>query len=566
MRTTQFVISPAALAGLAGLIPGDKSPLSPLNLSDPPELTLEQHQELFEAGVFDINGLVDEARLMLAALAEAPAFVRLRVNAPAGFVDEALHFTGDGDATIGISNTPNGLVLSEPGDPAAIFAQVKELIGASALSASDWSVELLPLEMICLMALMDLRRKAVLHAIVDQQPVNPLPCDGPSVAEAIQSMWGNPQWLTTAIQSISSLRNPPAAALVQPALLALVEKKQAWLQNGSFYPCPEAIQTADRFLLIGSIVHLDSGSANLQGRHVFMRQTWLQAGATEILNLRPVEANLRLEVTSAKTALENMYHFLTRSDALPPPPIEAVNLSLAIVDGVGTGSIFPLAAETIIGRSEQADIHILDSRASRRHAVIRRLSQGYQLTDAGSTNGTLINNQLLVGPFWLHVGDHIKIGGTRLKVIGDGDPFPIPTGELAPVAPNNDASEDNSAPEPAKSHPEPLPLVVQASHDDAPLSPVNEADAPEDGAQHTGQPPERHTISVPQNTTPVLLCEHCHQPLQPGDSDCQACGQVVGQGLAPVPAAAVEMVCPHCGGLVNPAALYCGDCGQRITP
>ena len=221
---TQFVVSPAVLGGLAGLVPGEKSPLSPLHIPNPPALTPEQHEALFEAGMLDQNGLVEPARLMLAALSEAPSFARVRLNAPAGYLDEAIHFTGEGTYSVGISNTPDGLVLSAPGDAGSIFSQIQEYTGSSSHEIPVWSVELLPLEMLCLAALMDLRRKAVLHAIVDQQPVVPLPCDAPAITNAIQSMWGNPQWLTNAIQNATAIRTPPAVALVQTALSALVEK------------------------------------------------------------------------------------------------------------------------------------------------------------------------------------------------------------------------------------------------------------------------------------------------------------------------------------------------------
>ena len=421
MTVTKFVVSPAVLGGLAAMVPGEKSPLSPLHIPNPPELTTEQRESLFVAGMLDQNGLVGSARLILAALAEAPSFARIRLNAPTGYLDEAIHFTGDGASSVGISNTPDGLELVSPGDPEYVFSQIKEFTGSSSYAGPAWLIDLLPLEMLCLAALMDLRRQAVLHAIVDQQPVVPLPCDVPAIVEAIQSMWGNPQWLTHAIQSATAIHTPPAAALVQTALSALVEKKQAWQQNGNYYPIPEAIQTADRFLLIGTSIHLDAGNANMQDRFTLTRQSWLQAGITEMLHLSQVNDNIRLQLVSPAVALEKIRYFLTNYDAVPAPPIQDVELSIAIQAGIGTGKTFPLTEETVIGRSEQASVHILDTRASRRHAVIRKLFQGYQLTDAGSTNGTFLNGELLSGPSWLQVGDIIAIGETQIKVIRSGD-------------------------------------------------------------------------------------------------------------------------------------------------
>jgi hypothetical protein len=68
-----------------------------------------------------------------------------------------------------------------------------------------------------------------------------------------------------------------------------------------------------------------------------------------------------------------------------------------------------------IGRLPECDIVISDPGASRRHATIRREDGGeYLLTDLGSTNGTLVNDEP-VGEHVLSDGDRITIGNTVLE-------------------------------------------------------------------------------------------------------------------------------------------------------
>jgi len=599
MTLTQFVVSPAVLGGLAGLVPGDKSPLSPLHIPNPPALTPEQHEALFEAGMLDQNGLVESARLMLAALSEAPSFARVRLNAPAGYLDEAIHFTGEGTYSVGISNTPDGLVLSAPGDAGSIFSQIQEYTGSSSHEIPVWSVELLPLEMLCLAALMDLRRKAVLHAIVDQQPVVPLPCDAPAITNAIQSMWGNPQWLTNAIQNATAIRTPPAVALVQTALSALVEKNQAWHQSGNYYPIPEAIQTADRFLLVGTVIHLDCGSANMQNRYTLLRQTWLQAGITEMLNISQVKDNLRLQLVTPAAALDRIQFFLTNFDAVPAPPLEVVELSLAIQAGIGAGKTYPIGEETVIGRSEQAAVHILDVRASRRHAVIRKLTQGYQLTDAGSTNGTFLNGDQMTGPSWLHAGDIIAIGETQIKVIRSGDQLAAVASDRTVFAGGSAQSPTPSQPNPTKSQPEAAEAAEQAQpaqaveipaapQPDVPVSAEPEPPLPaaeEPAPLQESSPDTMEDLSQPAEQ----VSEPVEAPVQPVDSQLKSAADF-SETQPPTPAAITgseepsepatlpqtdalpaipedtpqELVCPQCGSEINPGARFCGTCGKRL--
>ena len=55
---------------------------------------------------------------------------------------------------------------------------------------------------------------------------------------------------------------------------------------------------------------------------------------------------------------------------------------------------------------------------SRRHAVIRRTEQGYEVLDLGSVNGTFLNDVRLVPhtPYPMASGSHLRLGSMRLFV------------------------------------------------------------------------------------------------------------------------------------------------------
>ena len=81
---------------------------------------------------------------------------------------------------------------------------------------------------------------------------------------------------------------------------------------------------------------------------------------------------------------------------------------------IGTGR-YPLSSEhTSIGRSRDNDIHLVDERASRRHARID-LQQGvFVIFDLDSVNGTFVNGQR-VQQQALSNGDEIRIGESCLR-------------------------------------------------------------------------------------------------------------------------------------------------------
>lgn len=68
---------------------------------------------------------------------------------------------------------------------------------------------------------------------------------------------------------------------------------------------------------------------------------------------------------------------------------------------------------TVIGRSSECDLQLDDANASRRHAEVRRIGDGYSLVDLGSTNGTEVNGQRIQETALMN-GDVISVGTTRI--------------------------------------------------------------------------------------------------------------------------------------------------------
>ncbi|RPJ24185.1 MAG: FHA domain-containing protein, partial [Chloroflexi bacterium] len=67
-------------------------------------------------------------------------------------------------------------------------------------------------------------------------------------------------------------------------------------------------------------------------------------------------------------------------------------------------------SEIIIGRDPSVDLAISSPAISRRHVRLMLEADGYMLEDLGSSNGTFINGQKLVGRHPLKAGDQIRLG------------------------------------------------------------------------------------------------------------------------------------------------------------
>jgi pSer/pThr/pTyr-binding forkhead associated (FHA) protein len=87
---------------------------------------------------------------------------------------------------------------------------------------------------------------------------------------------------------------------------------------------------------------------------------------------------------------------------------------LVVTRGPNSGSRFALDEElTTAGRHPDSTIFLDDITVSRRHAEVRRVGDGYWVTDVGSLNGTYLNRER-VERGALNDGDELQIGTFKL--------------------------------------------------------------------------------------------------------------------------------------------------------
>ena len=92
--------------------------------------------------------------------------------------------------------------------------------------------------------------------------------------------------------------------------------------------------------------------------------------------------------------------------------------TLFVLQGPDKGRTYQASNEpAVIGRSGEP-IQLSDQSASRRHAEIRPSNGSWVIADLGSSNGTYLNGQRIVGASPLKHGDQIRVGSTLLVFSG----------------------------------------------------------------------------------------------------------------------------------------------------
>jgi Ca-activated chloride channel family protein len=99
----------------------------------------------------------------------------------------------------------------------------------------------------------------------------------------------------------------------------------------------------------------------------------------------------------------------------PPPVVEKKKSGITPKTVTWNDKIFPLEGDLIrIGRAPQNEIVIKVNGVSRFHCQIRREDNRLLIEDLSSTNGTLVDGQLLQKPYTLNAGDEVYICNEKL--------------------------------------------------------------------------------------------------------------------------------------------------------
>src|SRR5881275_3627205 len=92
-------------------------------------------------------------------------------------------------------------------------------------------------------------------------------------------------------------------------------------------------------------------------------------------------------------------------------------IKLHIIEGPNAGQELEVEGAAVIGRDPRSAALVLQDReASRRHASLIPEGQSLNVEDLGSTNGTFVNGERLIGARVLVPGDRLRIGVTVLEV------------------------------------------------------------------------------------------------------------------------------------------------------
>lgn len=182
-----------------------------------------------------------------------------------------------------------------------------------------------------------------------------------------------------------------------PSLQALVDALRALETQGAVKPASPLLPEQER-----KPSTLDASTTSHSPPHA-------RPSASPRASLRSRAADAPVVSSSSsewQMRLQRLYQRITTGASGSKPRYQ-----FTLLTGSQSGQAFPILQEdTLIGRSERADLVIDDPDVSRQHARLLITEEGCVLLDLRSTNGTFINGVRLIGESYLESGDQILLG------------------------------------------------------------------------------------------------------------------------------------------------------------
>jgi len=172
----------------------------------------------------------------------------------------------------------------------------------------------------------------------------------------------------------------------------------------------------------------------------------------------------------------------------------AQTYQLVMRSGPTPGRVYELTQpKATIGRDPTNEIVINHPEMSRKHAILTLQTGGYVIEDTGSTNGTYVHGQRLMGPHLLRPGELILFG-ENISLAYEALPFDADATQVSqPGAPATVAAKPPIyVPPPLEASPQPVPRTYKPSYSgQVPPGPVQSYPPPGEPLSYTEEEEER---------------------------------------------------------------------------
>ena len=343
MNDLNVVLSAAELRHLGTLVGGVPTAISPVA---GPATGPADAGHLAQLGLLAPNGSLSSAALpAITILAHARSYAGVVLRDTATF-EHVVYF--DGHDKVALTSEIGGFRLQDP--PPAMGDLLRASLGEGIAVAVALDEVFTAAEACVFLAVMDLRRRAILQALLDDRDAPAAPVDVATLSAWLARPATGSQWLAPLVRD--SVGAPVDPASVDGAVRSLTARQALLPAASGIMPGTAIDALASRFPLVRMLVRVRAGRVSDDGRVVTADLRVAQSdGLQHLLWEADAAGRVHLECVTPTGLASTIEHFLTDADALAafvpapipqpaPPPAASPTEGPAAVPAAATGPRF----------------------------------------------------------------------------------------------------------------------------------------------------------------------------------------------------------------------------------
>lgn len=307
-----YILNNEQLEGLNHLINdniGEKNDLSVLNNYDSKELA-EEDKEFFQENNFINNDgdIIDKE--LFEILAKPSAIAKFMLTGGTNKFEYTVSYDTNKQKNIAFTKTPEYYMIDNETQRKDITDMVGNFVGKTNLKSISIKQKFSPEEAIVIAAMIDLERRTILRAFVDELPYTNNKYGVNMTWRMVHGSSNSIQWFVYCISEVIGEDISLKQDQVKDVLDKLKDKGIVSEQYGQYQLSEELSQLANRMIIVNNIMTMETIGKSSEEELISAGFTCIQSGVHDILLLDYDGKDVLFKTVSSEVLLEYINEFL----------------------------------------------------------------------------------------------------------------------------------------------------------------------------------------------------------------------------------------------------------------
>lgn len=290
---------------------GEKNDISVLNSYGTRELSEAEKQFFVKQDMMTTEGVIlDSLKDKLSILSKPMALVRIMFTGGVGRYEHTVSYDETYKKHIAFTSAPNYYSVDDESDIRDVLNVIEDFVGKSSLKSVSIQYKLSVPEALVVAAMLDMERRTLLRAFVDEIPYSNNRYGFNMIWRMIHSSSPSIQWFVYCISEVIGEQITLNRDKVQKVLEQLVTRGLILENDGQYELSADLCQLANRMIVIDNVLTVETIGTDLEKEPVSAGFTCIQSGIHDMLFIDYDGSEVMVETISSILLLDYLERFL----------------------------------------------------------------------------------------------------------------------------------------------------------------------------------------------------------------------------------------------------------------